>query len=341
MSSNRSYLSSLSQLSSRECRALLLINTKVKNPAAIERATRQDVTSVVFKHETSTADSILNDIAENVPNKTCRVTSVACLLHVSGSAIYCAGGETGLRLSVFDSVDTKNDKLKNNDVFNNLDDSKSWKDKNSKNSKKDKLELQTSSKHIEIGERAVHFFYMLVKSYMQDTPVIGIKPRIDFFMLDVLAEARKIIKALEQTVNAKLKASYDENLGYPKEVDFICNINTGQTLSDPEQETFLEMYGKDDSSGHGSGYSVGISSNTNITKHSLNKNYQHLQSTVAAIYFRPDKLKTLAQNLLNRSNFQSQSSMDAFEKIKKVGQGAYGTAVLYKRKDDGNQVMGT
>ena len=284
--SNRSYLSSLSQFSSRDCRALILINTKVKNPAAIERATRQDVTSVVFKHETSTADSILNDISENLPNKTSRLTSVACLLHVSGSAIYAAAGESGLRLSAFEAEDK-----------------------------------------IEIGDRAVHFFYNLVKNFMQDTPVIGIKPRVDFFMLDVLTEARKIIKVLEQKVNSKLKSNYNDQQENPKEVNFVCNINTGQTLSDPEQETFLD--------------SASFSSlNHSTNSDSKSNKYQHLQSTVAAIYFRPDKLKSLAQNLLSRSNYQSQSSMDAFEKIKKVGQGAYGTAVLYKRKDDGNHVMG-
>ena len=287
-SKSRSYLTSLSDLNNCP-RALLLINTKVKNPAAIERATRQDVTSVVFKHEISTADSILSNISDNLPSKVCKITSAACLLHVSGSAIYVAAGESGLRMSISENDDPVNQQAL-------------------------------------IGEKAVYFFENLVKNHMQDTPAQGIKPRIDFFMIDVLTGARKVIKCLENLVNKKLGQSSRDS-DHPKSVNFICNINTGDTLSDPERETFMNSV-SDLENSKSSGYS------------SLSKNYQHLQNHVAAIYFRPDKLRTLAQNLLSRSSFQNQSSMDAFEKIKKVGQGAYGTAVLYKRKDDGNHVMG-
>ena len=60
------------------------------------------------------------------------------------------------------------------------------------------------------GESAVSFFYHLVLRFMQNTPVAGIRPRIDFFMVDVLAGSNKIIKQLEDLVNEKLSAHSQE-----------------------------------------------------------------------------------------------------------------------------------
>ena len=304
MSTGRSYLSSLSHISGGHSRALLLINTKCKNPAAIERATRHDVTTVLYRHETSKVGSIYDQIVEHLPNNT-RVTAVACLLHVSGSAAYIAGGETGLRMSCLSELDEKTPK-------------------------------------IEIGDQAVNFFFNLITRFMQETPVSGVLPRIDFFILDIVKSAAKIISTLDQKVNQKLQEEIfkssptslspdtDETLrAYPKKVVFSFNEETGKILQENEKEAFLDIPSS----------SFPLNSSHSSSGHKLSEQYRHLPNTVAAIYFRPEKLKTLAQSLLSRASISTLSSMNAFEKVKKVGQGAFGTATLCKRRDDGNHVV--
>jgi len=55
------------------------------------------------------------------------------------------------------------------------------------------------------------------------------------------------------------------------------------------------------------------------------------QLTVADVYFQPEKLKIWSQS--------SQQPPDLFEKIRTVGKGAFGTAVLYRKKDDNSLVV--
>ncbi|XP_014670621.1 PREDICTED: uncharacterized protein LOC106811496 [Priapulus caudatus] len=55
---------------------------------------------------------------------------------------------------------------------------------------------------------------------------------------------------------------------------------------------------------------------------------------VGELYFRPEKLRGLSA----RPGSSSQSTA-GYEKIRTVGKGAYGTAVLYRRRDDDSQVI--
>uniref|UniRef100_A0A1I8JEK6 Protein kinase domain-containing protein n=1 Tax=Macrostomum lignano TaxID=282301 RepID=A0A1I8JEK6_9PLAT len=52
---------------------------------------------------------------------------------------------------------------------------------------------------------------------------------------------------------------------------------------------------------------------------------------VGDVYYKPDKLRTLTAS--------SGQSLAGFEKIRIVGKGAYGTAVLYRKKDDDSLVI--
>lgn len=320
MSSNNSnsFLSSLSQLSNNYTRALLLINTKTKNPAAIERSTKSDVTTVIHRHESATSKSIIDNIYKHLPNKNNKVTAIALLLHVSGSAAYIAGGESGLRLSYLDG-------------------------------------------EVEIQENAIQFFTNLIKNYMQDPPISNIQPRIDFFILDIVQNSKEIIKKLEQIVNLRLKnlaksekssnsgsnsSSHDANSGsknrnWPLDVQFFCNVNAGEILTETQMEAFLTPIHPV----HGNMGNLNLISSQSISSKNSSSSEKNgrrkidYSKTVAAIYFKPEKLRTLAQSFLSRSNIQTLSSMDAYEKVKKVGQGAFGKAVLYTRKDDHSNVI--
>ena len=58
----------------------------------------------------------------------------------------------------------------------------------------------------------------------------------------------------------------------------------------------------------------------------------HSPVRIGTLYFDPDRLKD------NWSN-QAPPSMALFEKIRTVGKGAYGAAVLYRKKDDDSLVI--
>lgn len=53
---------------------------------------------------------------------------------------------------------------------------------------------------------------------------------------------------------------------------------------------------------------------------------------IGTLYFDAERLKEVWSN-------QAPPSMALFEKIKIVGKGAYGTAVLYRKKDDDSLVI--
>uniref|UniRef100_F6WS34 Protein kinase domain-containing protein n=1 Tax=Ciona intestinalis TaxID=7719 RepID=F6WS34_CIOIN len=55
------------------------------------------------------------------------------------------------------------------------------------------------------------------------------------------------------------------------------------------------------------------------------------KQTVGEFYFKSDKLRSF-----NNGSYQT---IDLFEKIRMVGKGAFGTAVLYKKKDDNSLVV--
>ncbi|XP_076813812.1 uncharacterized protein LOC143460256 isoform X1 [Clavelina lepadiformis] len=55
------------------------------------------------------------------------------------------------------------------------------------------------------------------------------------------------------------------------------------------------------------------------------------KTTIGEIYFKPDKLRNW-----NSGTYQT---IDLFEKIRMVGKGAFGTAVLYRKKDDNSLVV--
>ncbi|XP_066264089.1 uncharacterized protein [Branchiostoma lanceolatum] len=79
------------------------------------------------------------------------------------------------------------------------------------------------------------------------------------------------------------------------------------------------------------GVSVGMAKDLSAGEISMQRIGEDSSTTVGELYFREEKLQQL--------NGSSPQTLAGFEKIRTVGKGAYGTAVLYRKKDDDSLVI--
>ncbi|XP_078620370.1 uncharacterized protein LOC144887197 [Branchiostoma floridae x Branchiostoma japonicum] len=79
------------------------------------------------------------------------------------------------------------------------------------------------------------------------------------------------------------------------------------------------------------GVSVGMAKDLSAAEISMQRIGEDSSTTVGELYFREEKLQQLSGS--------SPQTLAGFEKIRTVGKGAYGTAVLYRKKDDDSLVI--